>query len=182
MVVVIRRSRLKLGKIALAFVIAIFFSLQAKVASAHILKTDGSISMNLHIEPDHSPIAGETAYMFLSFNDTDGKFLLENCVCVFKVYEGNEEIESKEFDLELVEYVFPEINIYKIVFEGTPKEGEDFQSFSLEYNVRVERTSEKVQTETSDDPSYVYGVIVLVIAGSLIYKYKLVKRRGGDKN
>jgi hypothetical protein len=113
--------------------------------SAHVLKTDRSIGSILHVEPDHSPIVGEVAFLFFDIKDREGKFELQKCLCELIVSSPKGEIYKEPLTSTTASVVFPEKNIYKITLVGKPASGTNFQNFKVDYDVRVERNpGEKV--------------------------------------
>lgn len=62
------------------FLIFAVFLILPTIASAHVLKTDGSIGAVVHIDPDDDPIIGKSANFFLEFKDTKNKFQLANSI------------------------------------------------------------------------------------------------------
>lgn len=133
--------------IILAF--AIIFPQQI---SAHTLKTSGSVGAVVHVSPEDDPIAGESTDFFFEFKDKNGKFKPENCDCkVVILKSGQESYSSPLFqnntDPSLTNasfsYTFPEKDVYTVKVIGNPTTPDAFQSFNLEYDIRVARESEK---------------------------------------
>lgn len=114
---------------------------------AHTLKTDGSIGAVIHIDPEDDPIIGEPAYFFFDFKDKDGKFKAEDCTCVATISRDNQVLATQTLaaDTSLqsssFSYTFPEKGVYHIEVSGQPLSTNGFQSFKLNYDLRVERTS-----------------------------------------
>lgn len=124
----------------------------ARSAIAHVLKTDGKIGAVMHIAPNDNPEAGAESGFFFEFKDKENKFLPENCECVFLIKKAGQEIYSQplyrgnsepSLTNPSVFYTFPEKNIYKVVVAGKPKQPNAFQQFTLEYDIRVEKTAEE---------------------------------------
>ncbi|HRH31119.1 MAG TPA: hypothetical protein PK950_00435 [Candidatus Paceibacterota bacterium] len=127
------------------FVLACAFAAMPLPASAHVLKTDGTMGAILHIDPNDSPVAGEPASIFFDLKDSANIFAVENCVCVVSVLQSGESILEKTVTrIAPVTYTFPERSIYTVQFSGTPKAGEGaatFEPFVLSYDIRVDTVS-----------------------------------------
>ena len=128
-------------------------------ASAHVLETDGNIGAVIHIDPDDDPIAGEQTGFFFEFKDKQNKFNSQHCECRFTILEGGRELyaqplfrdnTSPSLTSASVYYTFPLKNIYKIQLTGKPTIPDTFQPFTLTYDIRVERESDK-KIETTEE-------------------------------
>lgn len=147
-------------KIILIFIFILGFAINARVAQAHILKTDGSIGAVMHVTPDDDPIAGEESDFYFEFKDKEEKFRSENCDCKISVIQSGNEVftqdlfsnnDKNDVPHATFSFTFPKRDIYKIIITGIPKTRDSFQKFTLIYNVRVERVSESINKE--DDNS-----------------------------
>ncbi len=164
---------------------------------AHTLKTDGPIGAVIHISPEDDPIVGEQSDFFFEIKDKENKFQLSKCHCealvvkderviystTFSQHNGDPSLTSSSFG-----YTFPEKGIYKIMVNGMPIESFTFDSFSLVYEIRVSRESDKqnlpVQTSNVSDftqQSILHYVILSVIAAVFIIIVFWNKFRG-DKS
>jgi len=117
-------------------------TLPAAIASAHVLKTDGSIGVVLHINPDDNPISGRQTNYVLYFNDIDGRFTLPDCTCGLTISQNGAVIAKKSLAVtsSLVSsntFTFPQPAVYLLHVTGSPKVNGTFQPFSLDYSVRV---------------------------------------------
>lgn len=129
-----------LSGISLTLLILIF---APAVASAHVLKVDGSIGAVLHINPDDNPTTGKPTDYTLSFDDSTNRFDVLKCNCSVQIIEQGKVIATKSLaqtDYEFSEnlYTFPQAAVYTMRFIGTPKKPGAFQPFTLNYEVRVE--------------------------------------------
>ncbi len=121
-------------------------------AEAHQIKTDGSMSVMLHSDPNDDPYAGEPAILYFTFTDKDKKFRMEACDCRAYVapYDQLPEIKDKGFlqaldssDIARVygsysfEYVFPRRDLYAVVVEGNPREEALFAPFRIIFDLRI---------------------------------------------
>lgn len=112
------------------------------VVSAHVLKTDNTIGAVLHIRPDDAPIANTSVTYVLSFQKNGGNFSLKNCDCSVSYITNGKTIKraplvaSSSMSSENV-ITFPKPAVYVFRVTGAPKAGATFESFTLEYTVRV---------------------------------------------
>lgn len=112
-------------------------------ASAHVLKTDGTIGAVLHIEPDDNPTAGVEITYQLAFADTTNKFQLSQCDCSVSIYQDGKALDKSPLTVSgslasVDTYTFATAGVYTMVISGMPKPGDSFQPFSLSYIVRAE--------------------------------------------
>lgn len=130
---------------------SLFFLLSSSSVSAHMLKTDQGIGAVIHIDPEDDPIAGEVSNIYFEFKDKEGKFKASECECQFIVKKDGQQIFSTalfegnsepNLSSSAVSFTFPERNIYQIQVVGKPKTEGGFNSFTLNYDIRVERQSE----------------------------------------
>lgn len=149
------------------------------IANAHILAKDGSIGAVLHSDPDDDPIAGSQASFFFEFKDAQNKFTPQNCYCRVDIYEGGKVIYSDAIfqdtsNLSLKNgsffYTFPQKDVYQIKVSGRPRDGNGFQSFTLNYDIRVDRQS---QNTSQPNPNFfstylVYFIIALALVLFLV--------------
>jgi hypothetical protein len=111
-------------------------------ASAHVLKTDGSIGAVLHIEPDDNPTTGKPTEYILSFSDDNGTLDISKCNCMVNVQENGKTISSRPIQVtdptdSIDKYTFQKPDVYTLQFTGTPTTAGLFQPFTLNYLVRV---------------------------------------------
>src|SRR5690349_14295700 len=99
-------------------------------ASAHVLKTDGSIGAVVHIDPDDDPIAVEVSTLFFEIKDTQNKFSPQNCNCRVDILEGGKVIysdalfqqnSSNNIASPVFQYTFPQKDVYQVKVVGTPQ-------------------------------------------------------------
>lgn len=132
----------------LAFFLALSLALSfAPRTGAHTYVTDGTITVLLHTNPDDDPIAGEPAAMLFEVTDSTKKFQAENCACRVAVANSGQTLLDTEllrisgasvyaFTMPLT---FPQRAVYHIVVTGQPHTAGQFQSFKVEYDLRVDR-------------------------------------------
>lgn len=161
----------------LCFTIVSLF-LSAGVASAHVLKVDGSIGSTLHVDPADNPVVGSPATFYFEIKDKQNKFTPEGCTCNVVISTSQGEVlyteqlftqsTSAGLSTPLLRYVFEKGGVYKVTLTGTPKTAGSFQNFQLGYDVRVENSEVATHTDGAGTSSDVWlytglGVLVLVV-------------------
>ncbi len=124
--------------------IIVFFSWVPSV-SAHTLKIDGAIGVNLHVDPDDAPVGGVESKFLLDITDKNGRFNPNNpanCECTLTILKDGTVIKTLPVvaggSYAQLRYTFPQSGIYTVVVEGKPKgEGVPFQSFRTEFEYFV---------------------------------------------
>jgi hypothetical protein len=111
------------------------------LVSAHTPTSDGAISAELHVEPDHNPLSGVPTNYELLFKDTANKFTLANCDCMATITLGENRITQQLQAVSTLQsantVTFAAPGTYQIVVTGQPKAGASFKSFKLTYAVSV---------------------------------------------
>ena len=157
--------------------LAFVFLLLPSQASAHILATDQNIGAVLHVDPDDDPIVGQQSSFFFEFKDKQNKFQPKNCICIFSILEGGKNIFSQSLfqdntDPNLssasVFYTFPQKDVYKIQVVGRPTTPGEFQSFTLVYDLRVERES---NNQPSTNQNWFSTHIIHIIVALAIFVF-----------
>lgn len=139
-------------KFALALAIGFFITLWSSFpADAHVLKIDGSIGAVLHIEPDDAPRVNEPTKYEVAFHDENGKFNLQACNCSVVIQRNNMTVLAaalvpSERELSRNRVTFMETGVYSMRFIGTPKTGDTFQPFTLNYEIRVTNGQAKLRS------------------------------------
>ena len=153
----------------------------ANQASAHSLKSSGTISALMHINPDDDPVAGQNSEILFLINDKDKKFQAENCSCTASVIEDDKELFSSSLFkgktsyrgifAPAIPFVFPHKGIYTIKLIGGPKDQSLFQNFSISYKIRIDK-----DTNTPPEPPFKkplgYALTILILL-AVIYLIKL---------
>ncbi len=174
----------------LCIVICLLF-LKVPTVSAHFLATDNNIGAILHIDPDDDPIAGSPSTIFFEFKDKTNAFNPQNCNCRLDILEHGKVLYSQAVfqdnkDLSSLSaaatYTFPQLDVYQIVVNGNPRNGNTFPSFKLSYEIRVDRQG--TPSPSSDNwwlshiVPLILGCITLIIIISLILR-KALQKKGG---
>ncbi len=167
---------------AAVLILVIIFQLQP--ISAHELETSQTVGAVLHMNPQDDPIVGEQTGFFFEFKDKENKFEPEKCNCRFSIEESGIEIYSQNLfqnnsnpTLENASayFAFPKKAIYKIKIVGEPIEDNEFNPFSIEYEVNVQReavTPIKDEAESerrSTNKIFTYAVPMVIIAALVVF-------------
>jgi hypothetical protein len=175
----------------------LFFSLPHTVY-AHFPKTDGTITVVLHVDPNDDPIPGEQAHLYFLFKDTDKKFQLSSCNCIVTVSEDGKEIlhkqltETRDNKASIwganIPFTFPDRNVYQITLSGNSIPQDSFQSFKLSWYFRVDENNilgASTQENSSDtDPNFIYfavGFLSIPLIGGLGI-FALFKKANSEEN
>jgi hypothetical protein len=123
-------------------------------AMAHNVEVTEDVAGTWHIEPNHSPKAGEPAKVWVALTRKGGQILsLEQANCQLGVYtaprqQGDEPIFQPTLRAIVVEQyqgipgadvVFPKTGLYELELGCTPKTEGDFQPFQMTYDLTVAR-------------------------------------------
>lgn len=142
---------LNLDKITLGWVLFLY-TLIATPVNAHETQRTTKVGATLHIEPDDSPRAGESALTWFALTQRGGKIIsLEECNCQLALYaqphkEGKAPLQQPQLKAVSVtryqnipgaDIAFPAAGAYELELKGTPKAGANFPPFKLEFDVAV---------------------------------------------
>ena len=120
--------------------------------AAHKVQTAGDVGGTLHIEPNDNPQAGKAALTWIALTRKGGQVIpLQQCNCQLAVYAQPRTKSSspllqppmKAVSVERyknvpgAEIVFPKPGSYLLELEGTPKAGDNFKPFQLNFQVTV---------------------------------------------
>ncbi|HVZ66669.1 MAG TPA: hypothetical protein VG917_00225 [Patescibacteria group bacterium] len=183
-------------KIKILFLIIIFSLFLPSHAFAHVLKTDGTIGILMHVSPDDDPIAGQQSSFFFDLKDTTGKFKSQNCDCNISIIQDGKKISTQPLAIATDNqnlssagyyFTFPSRGIYQVEIDGKSTNN-SFNKFKLTYDVRVDRVSQTntndQQTENNSTGNLPRIAFAAVIGFALIFLVlKLTKRKEvTDKN
>jgi hypothetical protein len=120
-------------------------------AKAHTVHTAGDVAATFHLEPRHNPQAGQPAQVWFALAKAGGAGIpLAQCNCKLGVYSGGQLISQpvlKALNVEQykgipsAEITFPKVGIYQLKLTGSPKDGAEFSTFGLSYDVTVQAGS-----------------------------------------
>jgi hypothetical protein len=146
------------------------------LASAHTLKTDGTISAVLHFQPDDTLMSNKSTEYILFLNDSTRRFSIGDCDCVMTIKKEGTTIDTKALQLNSQNIIggsisFAEAGAYEVIFQGAPTKGNTFQPFTLQYSEQV------MPNPDANRPSstFIVGMSTLVI--SMIVIAFLIKVR-----
>ncbi len=147
-----------------SWIFALGLILVSSPAIAHNIKTSGDVAALFHIEPNHNPKAGEPSQAWFALTKKGGELIpLEQCDCKLAVYPdtdsgktgGSEKADEKkpaaiaQPPLKAIsaekyqgvpgaEIVFPQAGVFTLELSGRPKNGANFEPFTLSYDVTVQ--------------------------------------------
>ncbi len=119
---------------------------------AHNVEVVGDVAGTWHIEPDHSPKAGEPAQVWIALTRQGGIILpLEQADCSLSLYNaprtpGDQPILQPPLKAIAAEQyqgipgatvTFPKTGLYQFNLDCRPKTAGDFQPFQMTYDVTV---------------------------------------------
>lgn len=158
--------------------VALFASLYSpQYASAHVLKSDGTIGAIFHIEPDDSATSGDATTYSLDFKDTENKLDLVYCDCKMSIEQNDSVIDSSTLSVQgslhsVNTYTFKSPGVYTLRVTGTPKSGEQFNSFDITYLVRVH--APRADVESQPFPLILWVGLGLMVTLLIIGAFKLL--------
>jgi hypothetical protein len=153
---------------------ALFFTVPV---SAHTLKIDGNIGVNLHVDPDDAPVAGGESKFLLDIQDKSGRFNPNNpsnCDCILTIMQKDMMLKQLPVvaggTFAQLRFTFPTSDVYKVIVEGKPKgEGVPFQSFRTEFEYFVKSEAGDMSTvQTDQNVLATYAPLVALGVGLLI--------------
>ena len=157
-----------------AFVFLIF----TPPTQAHELKGNGSIRALLHINPDDDPVAGQPSEILFLITDKAKRFNTTDCACEASVIENGQIVFSSALHkanssyrgifAPAIPYTFPRKGIYTVILTGKPKNPDTFESFSISYDVRIEKDASTPPESPLKNIIY-YAVILCILAGMLYF-------------
>lgn len=162
-------------KTFIALLLFIFFTtfLFAQRAEAHVLKTDNAIGAILHIDPEDDPIAGKPSNFFFALKDKQNHFATTDCNCTITIKQNGKILTQQTTTADpqnkttiIFTYTLPQKNIYEVILNGKPKNKNTFQSFSLTYDIRVDR--EKQETDKPQSTPLLMIILGSIIGGALL--------------
>ena len=118
---------------------------------AHKIKVAEDIAVTIHIEPDDRPRAGEPAQAWFVLTQAGGGVVpLAACHCQLAVYQEGQAtgppvlqpplkaVSAEQYeDIPGAAIVFPELGVYELELQGTPKTEDRFQPFRVRFPVTV---------------------------------------------
>ena len=142
-----------------------FSSLFIAPASAHKIETAEDVGATLHIEPNDTPRAGETALAWFALTRKGGKIIpLKECDCRLAVYSEPREAAATPLAKPSLEAVsaeryqgipganitFPKPGAYQLEFSGKPANDDSFKPFELKFDITVAAGTKKAATNQQE--------------------------------
>lgn len=178
--------------IVAAVVLSALSMLYGGDAHAHELKTVGAISSLLHINPDDDPIAGQPSELLFLIKDKDKKFNAQQCNCQASVSYNNEVLFSSALAkaassyrgifAPAILYTFPHKGMFTVTLRGEPKTANDFQSFSISYDIRIEKDASTLKDTTRSRWDYVVAAAGLILICYFLRRVFINPSRHADAN
>jgi hypothetical protein len=112
-------------------------------ALAHIVASDGDMSVNLHIDPEDYPVINvPQTFVFIYGSPISTAFDARNCVCTMTISERGKILLHKVVPpsnnyFGKYSYTFKKSDVYKLQLTGEPKISGQFSPFNVIYNIRV---------------------------------------------
>jgi hypothetical protein len=161
-------------------------------AWGHVVMTDGTIGVTMHVDPDDAPISGKPSRFYFWFKDTTGHLDPAQCQGAFTVALGDTMVSNQalfaQVSLGLIsvhDVTFPHSGVYTVRVNGSPRGRMSFQPFLIEFSVRVTAGGTENQSGGSrpsswfTDHSFLLGLGVLL--GALILWWGFRPARSGKK-
>ena len=181
------------GRSILQFMIYAFLAICGTVmlvvspASAHTLKTDGTISASLHFEPDDGLMSGKAVTYNLFLNDAAKHFSFNDCTCTVIIKKDGSMISTRPMRLNSQNIIsdsitFPKDGAYTVEFHGSPTKADTFQAFTLEYPEHI------APSPNANHPTAAFITGMCMLAAGLVVVAFLIKTRydnlgiDGDKD
>ena len=174
-------------------------SLTVLPAQAHKTEVSGDVAGTWHLEPNHSPKAGEPARVWVALTQQGGQVIpLEQCDCTLAVYATNQPgaapvvqptlqaMSPERFqNIPGAEITFPNLGEYRMVLTGRPRAEATFAPFELSYTTVVAGGSrnptapdQEAAPEVRRSPAWIVGggMIVAIAALAAVFNQKKLPR------
>lgn len=154
-------------------------------ASAHTLKTDGTISAVLHFQPDDNPMSNKPSEYILFLNDSTKRFSLGDCDCTITIKKDGKTMSTSPMQLNSQGVIggsitFAEAGAYEVIFEGSPHKKDAFQPFTLKYLEPVALNPDANHPSSA----FIFGMSALVVSMiivALVIKVRYNSLEGAKK-
>jgi hypothetical protein len=141
--------------------------------SAHTFRSDGPVTVLLHVDPNDTPLTHEPSRLNFYVFDAANQFLGTQCTCSVRVTLGNTTILSEPITFHdngsnhvaQVPIVFPSLGVYQIYLTGRPKGGYVFHAFKLNYLQRVSLVGRAAPTNDWLGTAELVGIGVVIVGG-----------------
>ncbi len=114
-------------------------------AWAHVVATDGSIGVTMHVDPDDQPVAKTPTRFYLWFKDTTGHLKPQDCRGTFSVSDAGDYVVATQPLFartgsgltDVHDITFDKPGVYTVHINGAPTGTTTFQPFLITFQVRV---------------------------------------------
>lgn len=152
-------------------------------AQAHKTEISGDVAGTWHLEPNHSPKAGEPARVWVALTQQGGQVIsLEQCDCTLAVYATNQPdaapvvqptlqaMSPERFqNIPGAEITFPALGKYRLVLTGRPRAGATFAPFELSYTTIVAGGSRSPAAPDQEAASEVRRSPVWIVGAGIVF-------------
>lgn len=133
--------------------------------SAHIVESDGDMTVTLHINPQDYPVINVPQTLEFIYGTPGGKFDARTCTCTMTLLQDNKQLLKKEVPsvnnyFGKLTYTFKKTGVYKVLLSGVPKSSANFSRFNLTFNIRVAKSVPGEASAYSKIPSAPRGNLV----------------------
>lgn len=125
------------------------------------------MSVLMHVSPDDDPISGMPNTLFFYFTDKLNKFKLSECDCIVELWKGDEKLQNVKMQGSAVEVFFPKKAVYKVKIFAKSNIN-TFESFDIEYVLRVEREVDSNLFRTVKEYKIPILIFTIILALSLV--------------
>lgn len=145
--------------------------------SAHIIESDGAMSVTLHIQPQDYPVINVPQTLEFIYGQPNGKFDARTCTCTMTLLRNDKQIFQKVVPpvnnyFGKLTYTFHQTGVYTILLSGVPKSYDNFSPFNLNFNIRVAKSVPAEAAAYSQSPvpgsDLIKNVLLSVGAASLV--------------
>lgn len=152
--------------------------------SAHIIKTDGAMTVEMHIDSIDEPISQTPTPIIIEFSDSANLFTLPRCDCQLSVLKDNrivaiQKLDDKDLLISEINYTFQDPGGYILRLTGRPQQNYTFAAFTVSYNFNV-KPKVTAQSTVGATNSNLHGLVfgtMLVFVLLAAYALKLVAKR-----
>ena len=120
-------------------------------ALAHEEAPSGPVKVQLHVNPDDKPVAGQVSALAFNFLVDSAAFNVSACDCSVEIKFAEKVIERRVIDASslnvgsieadgadaMFQYSFPKAGTYEVALSAKPRSGATFAAFTDEFPVTV---------------------------------------------
>lgn len=150
------------------------------ITTAHEDAPSGPIKVELHVNPDDKPVAGQVSALSFDFTDDPTLFNLDKCDCTVEIKQDERVIARRVIDKDSIQaggmdasfqYSFPKPGTYEVALSAKPRGGATFAAYEVEFPVNVSSAPSKPL------PAVLwYGLITTILSlGAVIAFWPLIR-------